>query len=159
MIIAVSGLLLGWKKNSGDLLLPSTRQGSTSGLSGWMPVDSLAIIARKTLEEEVSPGLSPEIDRMDIRPSRGIIKFVFKHHYWGIQLDGKTGEVLHVGRRNSDLIENIHDGSVIDRMLGSGRIGFKLVYTSLTGLSLLLFTITGIWLWTGRNRIKKQKRT
>lgn len=153
LLVAGSGLLLGWKKNTGDALLPQTRKGSSTTLSEWLPLDSLMNIADATLSSHY-PELSRGVSRVDLRPTRGIAKFIYEDHYLGIQLDGKTGEVLHIGKRNSDLIENIHDGSVLDRFLGTNGI-LKLIYTSVTGISLLMFTLTGIWLWYGRGRLKK----
>ena len=40
-IISITGLLLGWKKNSGGLLLADSRKGTTTDLRQWLPVDSL----------------------------------------------------------------------------------------------------------------------
>lgn len=99
-----------------------------------------------TLRESGSSELSEELDRIDIRPDKGMVKFVFVHHYHGIQLDGATGRVLHLEHRRSDLVEDIHDMSLVDKLLGIEGEVFKLIYTSFTGLSLLVFTVTGIWL-------------
>jgi len=158
IIVSLSGLLLGWKKHTGDALLPEVRQGSSTELSEWLPVDSLAILARTALHEHSNGRLSTEISRMDIRPSKGVVKFIFKRHYTGIQLDGKTGEVLHIGNRTSDLIENIHDGSILDRLLGTRNGLIKLLFTSISGLSLLMFTLTGVWLWYEPWRKRRMKQ-
>jgi len=87
-----------------------------------------------------------------------MVKFVFAHHYHGVQLDGATGEVLYVENRRSDLVEDIHDMSVIDRLLGIEGEVFKLIYTTFTGLSLLVFTATGLWLRYFSRRGKVNKR-
>ncbi len=152
--ISVSGLILGWKKNSNGKLLPKTQQGTTSNLKDWLPVDSLHTIAIGVLHNNVSPGLSPELDRIDIRKEKGSVKFVFVDHYTEIQLDGATGKVLSIGQRRSDFLEKVHDGSILDRHLGTDGV-IKLVYTSVMGISLLLFTITGFWLWHGPKRMRK----
>jgi hypothetical protein len=115
-------------------------------LRQWLPLDSLNAIAIRTLHETGRKGLSEELDRIDIRPDKGMVKFVFARHYHGIQLDGATGKVLYVENRRSDLVEDIHDMSVIDRLLGIDGEVFKLVYTTFTGLLLLVFTVTGLWL-------------
>ena len=93
--------------------------------------------------------MSFEIDRIDVRPDKGMVKFVFVEDYWGLQLDLTTGELLHIERRRSDFIENIHDGSILDYVFGISGGYLKLIYTSIMGLSLLTFTITGFWLWFG----------
>jgi len=153
LIVAVSGILLGWKKNSNGYLHPDSHQGTTTDFALWLPLDSLRTIAIMTLRENGREGLSEEIDRIDIRPDDGMVKFVFAHHYHGVQLDGATGAVLHVEHRRSDVVEDIHDMSIIDKLLGVNGEIFKLIYTSFTGLSLVLFTVTGIWL---RYRPKKK---
>lgn len=154
-IVAITGILLGWKKHSGDILLPQSRKGSSTELHNWLPLDSLANIAGRVLHDKVDAELSLKLDRIDVRQSKGMVKIVYADHYWGVQLDGATGELLNVGHRRSDLIENIHDGSVIDHYLGT-RGWIKLFYTTTMGLALLTFTITGFWLWYGPKRMRRK---
>ncbi len=157
-VVAVTGLLLGWKKHAGDYLLAKTRTGTTSDLTEWLSLDSLHTIARQVLKDSISPNLSATLDRIDVRNEKGIVKFVFADHYWGIQLDGATGRVLTIERRRSDFIENLHDGSLFDKYARTGNGQIKLIYTSILGLALLTFTITGFWLWYGPKRMRKGKR-
>lgn len=155
--ISVSGLLLGWKKNTAGMILPESQKGTSTDLRDWLPVDSLHTIACNTLHNAVSPQLSLELDRIDMRKDKGMVKFVFVDEYYEVQLDGATGDVLSIGQRRSDFLEKVHDGSILDRYLGtSGQI--KLVYTTVMGTSLLLFTITGFWLWYGPKRMRKAKK-
>jgi len=156
--LAISGLLLGWKKNSGGLILPKSSVGSTTDLSDWLPVDSLHRQAILALHDHFGNHLAPEIDRIDIRPDKGIVKFVFARHYQEIQLDGATGEVLQVNTRRSDFIEDLHDGSFLDFQFNLKGEPVKLIYTSVMGLALVTFTITGFWLWYGPLLLRKQKR-
>lgn len=155
-LVSISGLLLGWKKNSGGLILPKTVQGTSSHLSEWLTVDSLSNNASNYLHDSVSSNLSANIERIDLRPDKGIVKFVFKDHFWGLQLDAATGKLLQIERRNSDIIEGVHDGSILDRFFNTGNT-IKLIYTSIMGLALLLFTITGFWLWYGPKRMRNLK--
>jgi hypothetical protein len=74
--------------------------------------------------------------------------------YWGVQLDWTTGELLHIEKRRSDLIENIHDGSLLDYLFKTNDEQIKLIYTSVMGTALLTFTISGFWLWYGPKRFK-----
>jgi uncharacterized iron-regulated membrane protein len=156
-IISVTGLLLGWKKHSGGLILPKTQKGSTTDMKTWLSYDSLTTLATQALRDSLSPNLSAEIDRIDARPDKGIVKFVFKKHYTEIQLDCATGNVLAVNQRTSDIIEQIHDGSILDFAFDTNDGQIKLAYTTITGLSLLLLTITGFFLWVNPIRIRKQK--
>lgn len=153
--ISVTGLILGWKKHSGGRILADSYQGTSADLKDWLPIDSLHSIACKMLHDSVSADLSLEIERIDVRKSKGMVKFIFEDSYWGIQLDGATGKLLHIERRRADFIESIHDGSILDRYLGTNGGYIKLFYTSLMGLALLTFTITGFWLWYGPKRMRR----
>ncbi len=154
--VSVTGLLLGWKKHSGGLILSKSYHGTSTDLKNWLPIDSLHKNACKILHDSVSADLSLEIDRIDIRKNKGMVKFVFTDHFWGIQIDGATGKLLHIERRNSDIIENIHDGSILDFYFGTTGGQIKVVYTTIMGLALLIFTITGFWLWYGPKRMRKR---
>lgn len=154
--VSVSGLILGWKKNSNGYILPKTQTGTSSNLKDWLPVDSLHTIACNTLHE-VSSDLSLELDRIDMRKDKGSVKFVFVDSYYEVQLDGATGKVLSVGQRRSDFLEKVHDGSILDRHFGTGDV-IKLIYTSVMGISLLMFTITGFWLWYGPKKLRRAKK-
>jgi uncharacterized iron-regulated membrane protein len=157
-IVSISGLLLGWKKHSGGTLLPKSYVGTSTDLKDWLPLDSLQTRAFTALRDSVSPDLSLDLQRIDARPEKGMIKFVFDQHYWGIQLDGATGEVLKITRRRHDLVENIHDGSIMDIVLGTGSETLKLIYTSIVGSALFTFTVTGFWLWYGPKRMIRAHR-
>lgn len=154
--VAFTGLLLGWKKHSGGLILPKSYKGTSSELKDWISIDSLHKIACAVLHDSVSKDLSLELERIDIRKDKGMVKFVFIDHYWGIQLDGATGQLLHIERRRSDFIENIHDGSILDYLFDTDKEQIKLVYTSVMGLALITFTVTGFWLWYGPKRMRQQ---
>lgn len=156
LFVSVSGLLLGWKKNSGGLILPKSFEGTSEDLADWISVDSLHKNACRILLDSISPDLSTELERIDIRPDKGMVKFVFVDNYIGIQLDGATGNLLHIETRRSDFIENIHDGSILDYLFKTKNEQMKLVYTSITGLALFSFTVTGFWLWYGPKRMRRK---
>ncbi len=153
-IISISGLVLGWKKHSGDLLLAKTRTGASANPSDWLPAGKLY---EKALLHVHNAGLAYEIDRIDLRPDKGVAKILFKDHYYSLQIDCTTGEVLNSEKRWSDLFEHIHDGSIVDIQFGWGSGTFKVIYTSITGLALLTFTVTGFWLWYGPKVMRRQK--
>jgi hypothetical protein len=157
-IVAITGLLLGWKKHSGGFILAKTYSGTTPDLKKWLPVDSLHTIACNIIKDSISADLSIIIDRIDIRKEKGVVKFVFADHYWGVQLDGATGKLMEIEQRRSDFIENIHDGSILDNYFGTSNGQIKLIYTSVMGIALLIFTITGFWLWYGPKRMRKEQR-
>ena len=84
-----------------------------------------------------------------------MVKFIYLHHFWEIQLDGADGKVLSINQRRSDFIEKIHDGSIFDFYSNSSSGQFKLFYTSIMAGGLMVFTITGFWLWYGPKRMRK----
>ena len=154
-VVAVTGALLGWKKHSNGLILPKSFTGTSTDLKDWLPMDSLHTIACTILHEQVSTELSLELERIDIRKDKGMVKFVFLEGFYGIQVDGATGALLHIERRRSDFIENIHDGSILDHVFHTSNEQIKLVYTTMMSSALLIFTITGFWLWYGQKRMRK----
>jgi hypothetical protein len=157
LFISLSGLLLGWKKHSNGVLLSKTFTGTTNQLADWMPLADLHDIACRALRDSVGADTSLELDRIDVRKEKGVAKFVFVNYY-GVQLDGATGEILNVEVRRSDFIENLHDGSVVDFYLGTSDGQFKVFYTTMTGLALLVFTVTGFWLWYGPKQMRRASK-
>ncbi|MCP9237053.1 PepSY-associated TM helix domain-containing protein [Lewinella sp. JB7] len=145
-IIGVTSVLLGWKKNV-DYIMPPTARGTSTELAEWLPTDRLLTLAQSALTDSLGPAYDPTIDRIDYRPDKGSLKFLFKDHYGEVQLDGATGRVLSIGIRRADFIEHIHDGSIINDP-------FKIIYSTLMGLATILFTVSGFWLWYGPKRMR-----
>lgn len=156
-ITAATGLLLGWKKHTGGVILPKSYQGKSTDPKDWLPVSVLHDKAIKVVREQVDPNLSLELERIDLRPDKGMVKFVFIEDYWGVQLDLTTGELLHIERRRSDFIENIHDGSILDYVVDTSDEQIKVIYTTIMGTALLTFTITGFWLWMGPKQFRRRR--
>ena len=104
-VILFSGMILQLKKESG-WIQPATKRGDATGAS--LSFDRILAAAREVPEAEVSDW--DDIDRLDVRPGKGMLKIRCKNR-WEIQLDANSGDVLQVAYRRSDLIESIHDGS------------------------------------------------
>lgn len=155
LVIGLTGLLLGWKKQA--TLLPPTSKGASAAAALWLPVDSLQKKAHAYVRDSISADLSLELDRIDIRPDKGIAKFLYANHYWEVQLDCTTAAVLSVGKRHSDFLEHVHDFSIFDREIKTGGDVIKLIYTTTMGLAVIIFSITGFWLWYGPKRMKQGK--
>ncbi|MGB5554641.1 MAG: PepSY-associated TM helix domain-containing protein [Flavobacteriaceae bacterium] len=152
-IIATTGFLLGWKKNTGNLLGSQTYLGTTSELIEWLPLAELLDKAETVIKDSLLLEKPLQLDRIDVRKNKGSLKFIFDNYY-GVQLDGATGQLLHFDRRRADFIENVHDASILDTYFGTDGY-IKLAYTTIMSLALLLFTITGFWLWYGPKRMRK----
>ena len=150
-IIGATSILLAWKKKAE--LLPPTLKTKVEQVQDWKSTSSLMELAQ---EEMVSRNLDPEIDRLDYRPDKGVVKVTFTSHFTEVQLDGYTGEILSVATRHSDWIEKVHDGSIVDYYFGQGE-GAKLTYSSLTAFGLILMSFTGFYLWFFPKKIRKLK--
>ena len=61
---------------------------------------------------------------------------MYAKHYWEVQLDGATGNVLQVNLRKSDFIEDIHDASYLDTYFNTKGEPIKLAYTFIMGTAL-----------------------
>ncbi len=105
VVVIVTGVILQLKKEIA-WIQPATQTGSSGGLS--ISFDEIFAATRDVPEAGVKSW--DDIDRLDIRPGKGMLKVRCKNH-WEIQLDAKTGDVLLVAYRRSDLVEGIHDGS------------------------------------------------
>lgn len=145
-ISAVTGLLLGWKKNV-DVLQPPVQKGLSTDVAEWVSYEVVVRSADRALDSVLHE--KSGIERIDARPDKAIIKVIYLN-YWEVQIDGKSGRALSVAPRHADWIEHIHDGSIISE-------GFKLLYTNYIGWGLLVMSITGFWLWYGPRRIRKAK--
>jgi uncharacterized iron-regulated membrane protein len=144
-IILVSGVVLQLKKESA-WIQPTTQEGSSSELS--LNFKEILEISQKVPEAEVESW--DDIDRLDIRPGKGMLKVRCKNR-WEIQLDAKTGEVLQIAYRRSGLIESIHDGSFFHK-------SFKLWVFLPTGAILLVVLVTGIYLFIRPLLVKRKSR-
>lgn len=152
-LIGCTGLLLGWKKNVD--LLPPTQKGVSLEASEWLSLQQIAQIAAQYATDSLQ--VPPSIDRIDVRPQKGVAKIIFEEHFGELQIDLKTGEIRSVGTRYSDIIEKIHDGSIIDHYLGIGGDPVKVTYTTLASLGLVLLSLSGFWLWYNPKRMRKMK--
>ena len=153
LVMGVTGILLGWKKHAGESLMPSTKRGVSTELTDWQPLDQLGATALAIIRPEL--GANARIDRIDARPGKGIVKVLFKDSDREVQLDAVTGQTLSVGTRHSDFIERLHDGTVVDDALGIPNGYFKVFYNSLMGGALVVFVVTGFWLWYGPRVMRK----
>lgn len=149
-IIGVTSILLAWKKKA-ELLPPTLATKVEQG--EWISPSEMVRIAEAEMEKI---GESTEVDRIDIRPDKGVAKVSFKTHFTEVQLDGLSGEVLSIETRHSDWIEKVHDGSIVDFYLG-GDEATKLTYSTLTALGLILMSLSGFYLWYFPKVIRRLK--
>lgn len=105
VIVIGSGLLLQVKKEF-DWIQPPTQKLQSAAPS--ISYDDVLRAVQKV--PQINIRTWDDIDRLDVRPSKGIIKVRGRNH-WEVQLNATTAEVLQVAYRRTDTLEAIHDGS------------------------------------------------
>ncbi len=146
LIVILTGIPLLLKKESA-WIQPPTIQGQ----KGEPTVEFSQILSTAAAVPQAEIEAWGDIVRLDIRPEKGVIKVLAKNH-WEIQLDHRSGEVLQVGYRRSDLIESLHDGSFFHEWV---KLGVFLP----SAVVLLVLWLTGILLFARPLWAKWQQRS
>jgi uncharacterized iron-regulated membrane protein len=106
LLVVITGILLLVRKDFAAIQ-PPTQRGSA--LVPTLAFERVLLAAQSAAPQAQIRGWQ-DIDRLDVRPDKGVIKVRARNH-WEIQLDASSGEVLQVAYRRSELIESLHDGS------------------------------------------------
>ena len=128
-----SGILLQLKKQSNWI------QPNVETVSSSKPIMLQSYLDAVSTIKEANISSWDDIERIDIRPSKGIAKIKSKNN-WEIQIDIETSEVYAVNYRRSDIIESIHDGSFFSEVV---KYGWFLP----SGILLLMLSLTGIYMF------------
>lgn len=153
LLISISGLLLGIKDEIG--LKPPTESVNQIDPNHWISIKKIDSIGRVYAQKQLQ--LDSQIDRIDIRPSKGIAKILYKKHFTELQIDIQTGAIVSVSTRADHFIERLHDGSIVDFYFTDSNTS-KIIYTTLISLGLLFMSISGYLLWRNPIKIKRKKR-
>jgi uncharacterized iron-regulated membrane protein len=159
LLSAGTGLLLLVKKRY-EWIQPVSQQGTAGA-----PEDraSFAKLYHSIFSHvcEEHPGGFPafrgpeDIDRFDVRPDKNIVKARSRIDWMEVQLDFTTGEIAnhHYEKRNSDWIEQLHDGQLIAEWWHEW--GMPVI-----ALTFLLMVVTGylIWLWPKYAKRRARRR-
>jgi len=150
LIVIVTGIILQLKKEV-TWVQPATMHGV-----GDIPKVSFdQILAIAATVEQAGIANWADIDRLDVRPQKGVIKVRAKNR-WEIQIDHQSLAILQVSYRRSDLIESIHDGSFFHDLA-------KLWLFLPAGIILLVLWVTGLYLfvitWIKKNMKKRRKKS
>ncbi len=145
LIVLVTGIVLQLKKEF-SWIQPPTANNDGPGLEIAFD-DVLAAI--RTVPEA---GLQSwdDVDRLDVRPAKGIIKVRGKNR-WEVQVSATSGKVLQAAYRRSDFFEELHDGSWFS---DSAKLWIFLP----AAVILLILWITGAYLWLLPYRVRRAKR-
>tara|TARA_Y100001978_G_scaffold46007_1_gene41041 strand:+ start:643 stop:1071 length:429 start_codon:yes stop_codon:yes gene_type:complete len=128
-----SGIMLQLKKQS-NWVQPNVEITSSS-----KPVMLQAYLDAAKSVEEANVFSWEDIERIDIRPNKGIAKLKSKNN-WEIQIDIETAEIYAKNFRRSDIIESIHDGSFFSEVV---KYGWFLP----SGILLLILSLSGIYMF------------
>ena len=135
-IIFFAGSFLMVKKDFAWIQPPT----SVGAAADQLPlIDFEDLLAAGRLQDPAQINEWSDIDRIDLRPGKGIAKIRAKSG-WEVQVDTATGDVLNVAYRRSDLIESIHDGSFFSD-------GVKRFVFLPTAFFLIIMWATGIYLF------------
>ena len=146
LVIIGSGLLLQVKKQL-TWVQPTEQTGT-----GTAPViDFEGILASvRALPEHGVSGWK-DVNRLDVRPSKGIVK-VWLRNGFEVQVDLGTGKVLQSKFRRSDVIETLHDGS----WFGGDYTKLGLFLPS--AIALFVMWLTGLWMFWLPISVKRRRR-
>lgn len=135
VVVIITGILLQLKKQL-PFVQPIERAGVTHEPVAT-PAQYLEAINRGKLDGAVT---WKDVQRVDIRPSKGIAKVILKSDV-EYQVDLGTGNVLQRELRMSDFIESLHDGSFF-----AGDIS-KLGVFLPAAIGLLVLWVSGIYMF------------
>jgi uncharacterized iron-regulated membrane protein len=149
LIVIISGILLQVKKQF-TWIQPTEQKGKSKG--AIIPLSQILEIAKTVPEAKIETW--DDINRLDVRPSRGMLK-VWAKNNWEIQIDTETGAILQTAYRRSDIIESLHDGSFFHDSV-------KMWIFLPSGIILLTLWLTGMYLfilpiWVKRRRRESKK--
>ncbi|MBT4317903.1 MAG: PepSY domain-containing protein [Candidatus Marinimicrobia bacterium] len=146
LIVIITGILLQLKKEI-NWIQPPTIKGQVQN----NPIISFDDILNATrTAEEANIKSWDDIDRLDVRIEKGIVKVRGKNR-WEVQIDTKTKKVLQVAYRRSDLIEQLHDGSWFNDKV-------KLYIFLPSGIILFILWLTGLYMFILPYAVKWNKK-
>ena len=134
LLVIVTGILLLVRKEFA-VLQPPSQKGVASIPS--IKFEQVLTAAKSVKEAEINSW--DDIDRLDVRPSKGIIKIRAKNS-WEIQIDAQNAQVLQIAYRRSEWIESLHDATYFQ---DTANLWLMLP----VGITLLLLWLTGLYLF------------
>lgn len=155
LIVAATGVLLQVKKQWSWVQPVEQKGGRAFGDIEGSIVDFDTMLERMRACQLARVENWGDVQRIDIRPSKGIAKITTKEG-WEIQMELADGRVLQEAVRRSDWIESMHDGSFF------GGDAVKLGLFLPAGIVMLVMWATGLWLFwlpisVKRRRAKRAK--
>ncbi|MEI8058804.1 MAG: PepSY domain-containing protein [Ferruginibacter sp.] len=154
--ISLTAIMLAWKAVFTNVIFDDNKITASTSLQKWLPLDSLESIAVNTINEKTNNQFT-HAENIQLKPAKGYINFSFKNNF-NIQVDGATGNTIHIEQKNGSLIQDIHDGAIVDGWL-TNKLGLsKKIYSTIMGLALLSLTLSGFWMWYKPKQLKQSKK-
>lgn len=150
LLLSVTGIMLLFKEEWG--FQPKTAKGEKAADSQFMSIEQIISVSLAQGYDDLKA--TKDVDRIDIRPGKNVAKLRSEEGR-EIQIEMTTGKVLSVGPRHDKLLENLHDGSFFGDW-------FKYIVVTSAGVSLILLTFSGFYIWgyplVKRARARKNKQ-
>ena len=154
-LIGLTGSLLSFKSAFTKIIFENKQVNAESKIGSILPLDSLEKIATSILNEKANTKFKKS-EKVEIKITKGTVLFYYKDAY-SIQLNGASGEPILIEKKFGGIIQDVHDGAILDNLFTNKLSLSKKVYSIIMGLSLLLLTITGTYLWYKPKMIKKNR--
>lgn len=153
--VSVTAILLAFKSNYSNILFKNRAIKFSNALSKWKPMDSLELSVTKFVNEKTNHSFKRS-EKAEVKVEKGSLIYYFKD---GIiaNVNGENGEVISIEKKYGGLIQDIHDGAIIDSYIKTSNAFIKKMYTIIVGLAFFVMTITGIYLWYKPILIKSSK--
>lgn len=146
LIVIASGILLLLKKDAAWIQPPTAK-----GISDAVPQISFKQLVNSAASiQEAQISSWDDIKRIDIQPGKGMAKVMSVNNY-EIQVDTKTGKVLQVAYRRSDLIESLHDGTYFHESV-------KYLVSLPTAIILFVLLVSGVVLFLQPYWVKAKRK-
>lgn len=146
VVVIISGILLQLKKQ-----LPYVQPVEQSGIVHEPVVTPAGYLEAINAAKQDGDVTWKDVQRVDIRPSKGIAKVILKSDV-EYQIDLGSGHILQREIRRSDFIESLHDGSFF-----AGDIS-KLGVFLPAAIGLLVLCLSGIYMFWLPIIVKLRKR-
>ena len=142
ILVLITGILLLLRKEI-PAIQPPTQAGISQSPS--LAFNKVLAISKTVSEAQINDW--QDVDRLDVRPAKGVIKVRSKNS-WEIQLDAQTGNIMQVAYRRSDWLESLHDGTYFHKSANLWLIlpcAIVLLILWVTGLYLFIYPYFRKW--------------
>lgn len=156
-LVSITAILLAFKSSFSNVLYQNSEIHFSKSIRKWMPLDSLEPVVTQKVNEYTHSHFKRS-EKAEVKIDKGSLIYYYKG---GIvaQVNGESGDVINIDKKFGGIIQDIHDGAILDSVITTKDAYFKKLYSVIVGLALLIMTITGIYLWYKPIVIRKSKKS